>query len=179
MEIITERHVGEAAELKIRGRLDGYWSEHLSTELNKFIREGTHRLWLDLSDVIYLSSMAVGVLMRLRNHLKSLGGSIKIVNPSESVKEVLETVRLMEMLVGEPPGHPAQATWEMRAPRRGDLREQDGITYETFRYPVSEPLQGRVFGDPSLLRGCRFAEPDCQAVPLGADTIAIGVGALG
>ena len=36
-----------------------------------------------------------------------------------------------------------------------------------------------MFGDPSLLRGCRFAEADCQAVPLGADTIAVGVGALG
>jgi hypothetical protein len=36
-----------------------------------------------------------------------------------------------------------------------------------------------LFGDPSLLRGCRFAEADCQAVPLGADTIAVGVGALG
>jgi anti-anti-sigma factor len=179
MEIITQRHSGEAAELKIRGRLDGYWAEHLSTELGKFVREGTHRLWLDLSDVIYLSSMAVGVLMRLRNQLKSLGGSIKVVNPSESVKEVLETVLLTEKLVGEPPGHPAQATWEMRAPHRGDVCEKDGVTLETFQYPVSEPLQGRVFGNPSLLRGCRFTEADCQAVPLGADTIAVGVGALG
>ncbi|MGH7173773.1 MAG: STAS domain-containing protein [Gemmataceae bacterium] len=179
MEIITQLHSGESAELKIRGRLDGYWAEHLSTELNKFIREGTHRLWLDLSDVIYLSSLAVGVLMRLRTNLKSLGGSLKVVNPSESVKEVLETVRLMEMLVGEPPGHPAQATWEMRAPRRGVPREKDGVLFETFRYPAPDPLQARVFGDPALLRGCRFAEADCRGVPLGADTFALGVGALG
>lgn len=179
MEIITQRHMGEAAEIKIRGRLDGYWADHLSTEMNKFIREGTHRLWLDLSDVIYLSSLAVGVLMRLRTQLKALGGSIKIVNPSESVKEVLETVRLAEMLVGEPPGHPAQATWEMRAPRRGVPTEKAGVLFETFRYAVPDPLSGRVFGDPSLLRGCRFTEADCRSLPLGADTIAIGVGALG
>ena len=179
MEIITQRHAGESAELKIRGRLDAYWADHLATELGKFIREGTHRLWLDLSGVIYLSSMGVGVLVRFQKELKSLGGTLKVVNPSEPVKEVLETVRLTAMLVGEPPGHPSQATWELRAPRRGVIREQDGIELETFQYPSPGPLQGHVFGDPSLLRGCRFTEADCQAVPLGTDTIAVGVGALG
>jgi anti-anti-sigma factor len=179
MEIITQRHTGESAELKIRGRLDGYWADHLGAELDKFVREGAHRLWLDMSGVIYLSSVAVGVLIRLRKHCNSLGGALKVTNPSEPVKEVLETVRLMEMLVGEPPGHPGKMTVEMRAPRRGDIREQDGIVFETFRYAAPGPLQGRMFGDPSLLRGCRFTKSDCQPVPLGGDTIALGVGALG
>lgn len=179
MEILTQSHLVETAELKIRGRLDGYWADHLAAELEKFIREGTHRLWLDFSDVSYLSSLAVGVLVRLRTHVNSLGGSLKVVNPSEPVKEVLETVRLMEVLVGEPPGFSGTATWEMRALCRGVLHEQDGVTLETFDYPSANPLQGRLFGDPSLLRGCRFAEADCQAVPFGADTIALGVGALG
>jgi anti-anti-sigma factor len=179
MEIITQRHAGESAELLIRGRLDGYWADHLSTELGKFVREGTHRLWLDLSGVIYLSSLAIGVLVRFQKQLKSLGGSLKVVNPSEPVKEVLETVRLTEVLVGEPPGYGGRVTWDLRAPRRGAFREQDGIELETFQYPAPGPLRGRVFGDPSLLRGCRFAETDSPAVPLTADTIAVGVGALG
>jgi anti-anti-sigma factor len=179
MEIITQRHAGETAELKIRGRLDGYWADHLATELGKFVREGTHRLWLDLSGVNYISSLAVGVFVRYQKQLKSLGGSLKIVSPSEPVKEVLETVRLIEVLVGEPPGFQGNVTWALRAPRRGAFREQDGIELETFQYPSPAPLQGRVFGDPSLLRGCRFGEADCPAVPLGADTISLGIGALG
>jgi anti-anti-sigma factor len=179
VEIITQRHAGESAELQIRGRLDGYWADHLATELGKFVREGTHRLWIDLSGASYISSRGVGVLIRFHNELKSLRGSLKVVNPSEPVKEVLGMVRLMDTLVGEPPDHPARGTWELRAPRRGVFREQDGIELETFHYPSPGPLQGRVFGDPSLLRGCRFAEADCPAVPLGAATIAVGVGALG
>jgi anti-anti-sigma factor len=179
MEIITQRHAGETAELKIRGRLDGYWADHLATELGKLVREGTHRLWLDLSGVIYLSSLGVGVLVRYQNQLKSLGGSLKVVHPSEPVKDVLETVRLIDVLVSEPPGYSGNVTWALRAPRRGTFREQDGIELETFQYPTPGPLQSRVFGDPSLLRGCRFAEADCQSVPLSADTIAVGVGALG
>src|SRR5271166_4494165 len=123
MEIITQRHTGETAELKIRGRLDSYWADHLATELGKFVREGTHRLWLDLSGVIYLSSLGVGVLVRYQKDLKSLGGSLKVVHPSEPVKDVLETVRLIDMLVGEPPGFSGNVTWALRAPRRGDFRE--------------------------------------------------------
>jgi hypothetical protein len=83
------------------------------------------------------------------------------------------------MLVGEPPGFQGTATWELRAPRRGLLREWDGVTFEGFQYPTPGPLQARVIGDPSLLRGCRFGEADCRAVRLTADTIAVGVGALG
>jgi anti-anti-sigma factor len=179
MEILTLRNTGESAELKIRGRLDGYWADHLSAELDRMIREGAHRLWLDMSGVLYLSSLAVGVLMRLRTHLRSLGGSLKVIHPSEAVKEVLETARLMEMLVGQPPGHGGHATVELRAPRRGAIRDRDGIELETFQYPRLEPLQGRVFGDPSLLRGCRFTEADCPIVPLDSDTIAVGVAVLG
>jgi anti-anti-sigma factor len=179
MEIITQRHTGELAELKLRGRLDGYWADHLASDLDRFVREGTHRLWLDLSDVTYLSSLGIGVMVRFQTQLKSLGGSLKVVNPSEPVKDVLETVRLTEVLVGEPPGYPGQATWELRAPRRGLVREQGGISFETFQYPAPGPLQGRVIGDPSLLRGCRFGQANCHPVPLSADTMAVGVGALG
>src|SRR5262249_39782542 len=69
--------------------------------------------------------------------------------------------------------------WELRAPRRGTLREQEGVSLETFQYPTPGPLQARLIGDPSLLRGCRFEEADCGAVTLSADTMAVGVGALG
>jgi anti-anti-sigma factor len=179
MEIAIQRRTSETAELRIRGRLDGYWAEHLATDLEKFVREGTHRLWLDLSGVTYLSSLGIGVLVRFQTELRALGGSFKVVNPSEPVKEVLGVVGLLEMMVSEPPGGAALGTWELRAPRRGVLREHERLTLETFKYAASDPLEVRVLGDSSLLRGCRFGEADCRPVPLSADTIAVGVGALG
>jgi anti-anti-sigma factor len=179
MEIIVQRSSGESADLSVRGRLDGYWADHLDTELARFVREGAHRLWLDLSGVTYISSLGVGVMARFQTQLKSLGGSLKVVNPSELVREVLDAVGLTEALVAEPSGRAGAATWELRAPRRGALREQGGVSFETFQYPTAGPLEGRLIGDPSLLRGCRFEEADCAAVALGADTMALGVGALG
>jgi anti-anti-sigma factor len=179
VEIILQRHTGESAELKVRGRLDGYWADHLAADLGKFVREGAHRLWLDLSGVTYLSSVGIGVIVRFHTQLKSLGGSLKVVHPSEPVKDVLETTGVSQLLVGDPADGAGPGTWESRAPRRGCLREQERITFETFQYSTPWPLRGCVIGDPALLRGCRFGEADCQAVPLCADTMAVGVGALG
>jgi anti-anti-sigma factor len=179
MEIVVQRHAGESAELQVRGRIDAYWADHLATDLGKFVREGAHRLWIDLSGVTYVSSMGVGVLIRCHAQLKALGGSLKVVNPSELVKEILEAVGLIEALVGEPPGYAGQATWELRAPRRGPVREQGPFTLETFQYPTPGPLSCRLIGDPLLLQGCRFGEADCRAVSLDGDTVAVGLGALG
>jgi anti-anti-sigma factor len=181
MEIIRQRQTDESAELLVRGRLDGAWADHLAAELDNLVREGLHRLWLDLSEVTYLSSLSLGVLLRFQTQLKGLGGSLKVVSPSEPVRAVLEVSRLVPLLVGAPPSRPGyrHTTWEQRAPRRGVIREGERVTLETFEYPTDGLLRCRTVGDPSLLRGCRFREVDCRPVALGAEAFAVGVGALG
>jgi anti-anti-sigma factor len=181
MEIVKQQHERESAELSIRGRLDGSWADHLSTELERLVHEGTHRLWLDLSEVTYLSSRGIGILLRYNKQLKGLGGTLKIVQLSVAVREVLEVSQLIPILVGEPPNQPGRrpATWLQRAPRRGLSRAHPRATFEIFEYPAEEPLRCRAIGDSSLLQGCRFRESDCRPVPLSADAFALGLGALG
>ncbi len=180
METVTVWQKGESAEIRLRGRLDGYWADHVATELSGLVRGGLHRLWLDFSEVTYLSSLGIGVLLRLQKQLKSLGGSLKVCRPSEPVLEVLTTARLASILVGEPPGRPGYhaTSWEDRAPRRGSLRDTGRMTVEVFEYAAA-PLGCRIIGDPSLLRGCRFREAHCHPLTLGAEALAVGVGALG
>jgi len=38
MEIVTQQ-LGEALEVKVKGRLDNYWTEHLRGNLEEVIRE--------------------------------------------------------------------------------------------------------------------------------------------
>src|SRR5262245_3391311 len=104
MEITRRRHEGDEAEIELRGRLDAYWTDHLSRDLNELVRGGAHRLWLDMAGVTYLSSVGIGLLVRLQKEMTRLGGSFKVINPSEPVKEVLTVVRLHILLVGELPG---------------------------------------------------------------------------
>jgi anti-anti-sigma factor len=180
MEIVTTWHKGESAEVKVHGRLDGYWADHLAAELARLTQGGLHRLWLDFSEVTYLSSLGIGVLLRLQKQLKSLGGSLKVCRPSQPVLEILDTARLVPILVSEPPGRPGHriTTWEQRAPRRGMLQVRERMSWEVFEYGAG-PLRCRIVGDPSLLHGCRFREADCCALALDAEALAVGVGALG
>ena len=137
-------------------------------------------LWLDLSKVTYLSSLGIGLLIRFRKELERLGGSFIVINPSESVKEVLTVARLHVLLIGEPPGQRGRPIGPGRVPRRGETQERKGVAYETFAYAADRPLCCRSVGDASLLvRGRPFGAESCPAVVLGGDSFAVGVGALG
>lgn len=180
MEILRRRHEGDEAEVELRGRLDAYWADHLARDLDELVRGGAHRLWLDLSGVTYLSSHGVGLLVRFQKELNRLGGSFKVINPSETVKEVLTVVRVHTLLIGEPPGQRGRSAGPDRAPRRGETQERKGVAYETFAYAADRPLRCRSVGDASLLlQGRRFGPESCPAVALGGDSFAVGVGALG
>src|SRR5262249_30670598 len=157
MEIIRKRHDGDEAEVKVRGRLDAYWVDHAAAELDELVRAGAHRLWVDCSEVTYLSSLGIGLLLRLQKELKGLGGAFKIHSPSEPVREVLNLAKLLPLLVGPPPeqGGRITGTWEGRAPRRAQMHERNGVAYETFVYEGKHCLGCRALGNPSLLDGGR------------------------
>jgi len=53
---ITKRLLGETVELKVEGRVDGYWADHLAAAVDQEIRQGSHHIQLDLSQVAFLSS---------------------------------------------------------------------------------------------------------------------------
>src|SRR5262245_14420283 len=180
MEITPRRHEGDEAEVELRGRLDAYWADQLSGDLDQLVRGGAHRLWLDLSGVTYLSSLGIGILVKFQKELSRLGGSLKVINPSEPVKEVLTVVRLHAMLIGEPPAARGGTTQPYRAFRRAETHERNGVAYETFETEADRPLNCRTVGDPApLFQGRHFGPEDCRAVALGGDSFAVGVGALG
>jgi anti-anti-sigma factor len=181
MEITRQRREGDEAEIELRGRLDAYWADQLAGDLDQLVRGGAHRLWLDLSGVTYLSSLGIGLLVRFQKELSRLGGSLKVINPSEPVKEVLTVVRLHAMLIGEPPAPRGGGTTQpYRALRRAETHERKGVSYETFDFDADRPLNCRTVGDPApLFQGSRFGPEDCPAVALGGDSFAVGVGALG
>ncbi|HEY8713916.1 MAG TPA: STAS domain-containing protein, partial [Candidatus Acidoferrum sp.] len=97
MEIVTQQ-LGDALEVKVKGRLDNYWGEHLQRNLEELIRGGAHHLRLNFSAVYYLSSAGVGLLMRYYRQLKAIGGTFVIVAPSAQVKLVIDLCHLDSLL---------------------------------------------------------------------------------
>src|SRR6476660_10085526 len=98
MEIVTQQ-LGEALEVKVKGRLDNYWTEHPGVSLEEIIRGGAHGIRLNLSEISFLSSAGVGLLVKFHTQLKGIGGSFIVTNPSERVKQVLDLCRLSTILL--------------------------------------------------------------------------------
>ncbi len=100
---ITKRLIGKTLELKVEGRVDGYWADHLAAAVDQEIRQGSHHIRLDLSQVAFLSSAGIGTLVRFYKDLKSIQGSFAVLNCSRFVLKALELSKLVEVLVAEAP----------------------------------------------------------------------------
>ena len=93
---ITSEQLGERTIVRLSGRLDGRWADHLSHELDSRLRIGQHHLTLDLSETVFLSSVGIRVLMNFYKKFKALEGSLAIQNPSAQVGEILQLAGLLK-----------------------------------------------------------------------------------
>ena len=174
MEIVTQQ-LGDALEVKVKGRLDNYWGEHLQRNLEELIRGGAHHLRLNFSAVYYLSSAGVGLLMRYYRQLKAIGGTFVIVAPSAQVKLVIDLCHLDSLLFSRqaPVAAPAISPAE---PRRFTTPT---ASFERIDLPAAQPLTCETIGDPALLRSASFSAQDCRAVQFPGATFGLGLGAFG
>jgi anti-anti-sigma factor len=174
MEIVTQQ-LGDALEVKVKGRLDNYWTEHLRGNLEEVIRGGAHGIRLNLSEISFLSSAGVGLLVKFHTQLKGIGGTFIITSPSERVKQVLDLCRLSTILL-------AQVTPATPAPERQiEVRRFSSSigSFEVMECAPGKPLICERIGDPTLLRGCRFGPADCRMVAYPASAFGFGLGAFG
>jgi anti-anti-sigma factor len=173
MEIVTQQ-LGDALEVKVKGRLDNYWTEHLRRNLEEVIREGAHGILLNLAEISFLSSAGVGLLVKFHTQLKGIGGSFVITHPSDRVKQVLDLCRLSPILLAQkvPVVLPLHKT-EVRCFSTPDA------SFEVIESAPNQSLICERIGDPGLLKGCRFSPEDCRTVTYPPATFGLGLGAFG
>jgi len=178
---ITKKQSDDYVEMTVVGRLDGYWSDHLALTLEETVRGGMHRIRLDLAGVDYISSLGVAVLVRFHKELRAIGGNLKVTNPSERVREVITVSRLAAMLLsrGASQSGGRETSWQLKVPPRGIEHDRERAVFELFELAIDARLECRTFGEPGLLRGCRFREDACRTVVIPETSIALGLGALG
>lgn len=169
---ITRRAVEGWTELAIVGRLDGYWAEHLDAGLADAVREGHHKLRLDLSTVSFISSAGVGVLVKFYKRLEAIHGALVIVRASGAVRTVLDMTRLTAMLVDDTPDDPGTLTLGSTVVRRG-------LVCEVFELEPGARMGFRAIGGEHAVGSPadRQAPPVSLACP--ASTVALGIGAFG
>jgi anti-sigma B factor antagonist len=79
---------------EIIGRVDSSNAAELGNALDKSVDDGRSNLVLDLSGVEYMSSAGLREMVRVLKRVKRTGGDLRIANPSDRVKEVLELAGL-------------------------------------------------------------------------------------
>jgi anti-anti-sigma factor len=182
MEIAVETS-GEATKLKVKGRLDGYWGEHLAKVLEAEIRRGSHHLLMDLSEVVFISSAGISILVRYYKQLREIRGSLLVSDASKQVKKVLEISGLTGMLFASrsaaagvaAPAGPAAPVIPLPSLRR----ETHGALVDVFPHIPEGTLKCRLLGDPDFLRGSRFRQEHCRRLQFPESAFGLGLGALG
>ena len=90
---------GDKLTIDIEGRLDSNTAPLLSRELEASL-DGVQELVVDLSTLVYISSMGLRVLLSAQRKLRGKGTMI-VKNPSEMVSEILNLTRFNEILTIE------------------------------------------------------------------------------
>ena len=88
---------GSTLTVKPRGRLDLVTSPALEKELQAYM-DGVQELILDFTDVEYISSGGIRVLITVEQQLERNGGSMKVIHANEYILEVFELVGFMDIV---------------------------------------------------------------------------------
>ena len=98
LEILT-RISGDVAFVGLLGKATiGPNTDLLSRHLRKLTTSGVHKLLLNLADLEQIDSSGIATLLGTHVSLLRQGGSIKLVRPTERVREVLKVMRLLDVI---------------------------------------------------------------------------------
>lgn len=91
--IVTDKY--KIPEIKVSGEIDHYYAPKFEKTLIKVVEENPDcSIAIDLSEVRYLDSGAIGVLFAIASMLKkrSPGKQIILVRPNKNVKKIISLV---------------------------------------------------------------------------------------
>ena len=85
---------GDWTVLTVAGELDVVGAPELRQSVMDAVKNGNHRLALDLSGVDFIDSFGIGVLVGALKRVRLLDGDLMVVIPEPRVRRVLEVCDL-------------------------------------------------------------------------------------
>ena len=94
---MTAAHVTDGTYvLALAGEIDLAQAPELDNELRSMVEEGTTQVIVDLLEVPFLESTALGVLLKYSRMLRSNGGELTLVTDDVRVMRVIEITGLAD-----------------------------------------------------------------------------------
>jgi anti-sigma B factor antagonist len=96
---VAIRESGDVVILDLRGRSTiGCGGELLSSNLQKLVADGKRKLLLNLTDLTQIDSSGLGIIVRSYVSLRQKGGDLKLLCPWGRVLQVLNVLRLLNLI---------------------------------------------------------------------------------
>lgn len=171
---IESQRLDEKLILLLEGRLDASWSEYVGSAIESAIRNGEHRIDIDMSGVHYMSSAGINVLLKYRKQLENVHGALVVCNPVDEVRQILRLMKLDKLLLtrSQPDLSNAQDS-----PSR--TLEWDGVGLELFPLTQGNPLQCEWLGYPEEFAAGTLNADRTIAARLDENLFCLGLGAFG
>ena len=96
---ITENKMGKTTIFIPKGRVDAESSDVLLGKLESALNDGQTAIILNMSQVEYLSSIGIRVILKIYKQAVGMGRTFNVDRPSEPVRNVLGMVALEKLLV--------------------------------------------------------------------------------
>lgn len=90
---IKEETRGNVKVVALIGKLDANSSQSVENQLLAVLNQGANRLVLDFSQLTYMSSLGLRVLMMVAKHLNKVNGKLALAGLNEHIFEVFKIAR--------------------------------------------------------------------------------------
>ncbi len=81
----------------LAGDADNCHADNIRRAFSPILRRRVLRIVLDLSELAFIASMALGELIKLRRDLQTYGGQLHLAGASPDVEDVFRKTRLAEL----------------------------------------------------------------------------------
>jgi len=97
MNVETTQH-GDVVLIAIEGTIDTLTADEISTHFEEQIAGGHTRLVVDLTDVDYLASTGLRLLLTIMNQVREKGGDLKLLEPNENVRRIMDLTGIFTLI---------------------------------------------------------------------------------
>jgi len=113
MNLNIQEHTLKLAVLSPVGAIDPMTAPTLRENLTRLLDEGTHCLIIDLSQVTFMDSAGMSVLVTALKRARTAGGNVKLVWPkSDAAKRILTLTKFDQVFTLTQTADEALAQWK-------------------------------------------------------------------
>ena len=99
MDISTHVQENNVVLLEVNGEVDAYTAQELDRTLTNLLGQGHHQIVADITEMIFISSAGIRAILYAHREAVKLGGEVRLVGPTDQVREIFEIAGFFELLV--------------------------------------------------------------------------------